>query len=107
MNPQPSSKRRKPSSDSSTATDDPARKYCLGKLHEVFDGIFTKYPHVGGQEGKALEDLTDGEQGSVRDQARRFATELEQCVYDIYSEPDKYGKSSAGGKYKCVMPKQP
>lgn len=103
--PPPSSKRQK----SSDPTEDPARKYCLGKLEEVFRDIFLRYPHVpvdddvsGGARivEKKPEDLTEDEKAKVEDAARRFATDLEQCVYEAYSEPDKHGRPSAAGKYK-------
>lgn len=102
----PPNKRKKSSSDTS-ASDDPVRKYCLGKLEEVFCQIFLKYPPSlgGGEEGDSAsvdqaKVLTDEEKEKVESEAKLFATELEQCVYDIYSEPDKAGKLSAGGKYK-------
>jgi hypothetical protein len=46
------------------------------------------------------EELTDSEKTALEEAANRFATELEQCVYDIYSEPDAKGKIHAGSKYK-------
>ncbi|KAJ7116022.1 hypothetical protein C8R44DRAFT_555763, partial [Mycena epipterygia] len=92
----------------SDANDDPARAFCLGKLEGVFRDIFLRYPHVRAEnteEGasvveKKLEDLTEEEKAKVEEEAKQFATDLEQCVYDIYSEPDKQGKPSAGGRYK-------
>ncbi|KAJ7890537.1 hypothetical protein B0H14DRAFT_3081675 [Mycena olivaceomarginata] len=88
-----------------TASEDPARAFCLGKLEGVFRDIFLRYPHVRDGEGvlvekKAGEELSEEEKARVEDAAKQFATELEQCVYDIYSEPDKRGMPSAGGKYK-------
>jgi len=101
----PPPKRKRPSE--SNAGDDPTRKYCLGKLLEVFNQIFLKYPfvRVQGEDEKvekAPEELTEEDQEQLREEAKNFATELELCVYDIYSEPDKQGKPSVGGKYKCV-----
>lgn len=112
----PPSKRKK---SESTPTDDPTRKYCLGKLEEVFCQIFIRYPHIkddddkiddnamegdGNGEGmtveKKSEDLTDEEKAKLEDKAKKFAIELEQCVYDIYSDHDKQGKATAGPKYK-------
>lgn len=96
------------------ATDDPARKYCLAKLEELFRDIFFKYPRVrmhmlDGEEGsdpvvteKKAEELTEGERAQLLEGSKQFATELEQCMYEIYSEPDKQGLPSAGGRYKCV-----
>ncbi|TFK61925.1 hypothetical protein BDN72DRAFT_849198 [Pluteus cervinus] len=154
------------------ATDDPTRKYCLGKLEEIFGTIFLKYPHVRkgkgissssgpgtvsgsgsglllptsslGEEGheqhqaelgmvedvimrhededifqgqqqplqelnnademeiveKKPEELTEEDKGQLMEASKRFAKDLEHCMYDIYSEPDKQGTSSAGSKYK-------
>ncbi|KAJ6610202.1 hypothetical protein B0H10DRAFT_2061219, partial [Mycena sp. CBHHK59/15] len=101
----PPPKRKKATSD---AADDPARTFCLGKLEGVFREIFLRYPHVhaeGADEDasaveKKAEDLTEEEEAKVEEEAKQFATDLEQCVYDIYSEPDKLGRPSAGGKYK-------
>jgi hypothetical protein len=51
---------------------------------------------------KSIADLTDTEKNSLEEKAKIFANDVEQCVYDIYSEPDSKGKPSAGGKYKYV-----
>ncbi|KAJ6581495.1 hypothetical protein B0H19DRAFT_508904 [Mycena capillaripes] len=99
----PPKRKREASSD---ASDDPARAFCLGKLESVFRDIFLRYPHVredasgGPLVEKKPEDLTEDEKAKVEEAAKQFATDLEQCVYDIYCEPDKQGKPSAGGKYK-------
>ncbi|KAJ6493533.1 hypothetical protein C8R47DRAFT_409491 [Mycena vitilis] len=100
----PPPKRKKEASED--ASDDPARAFCLGKLESVFRDIFLRYPHVrqdasgGLPVEKKPEELTEEEKAKVEDEAKQFATDLEQCVYDIYCEPDKHGKPSAGGKYK-------
>jgi hypothetical protein len=102
--------KRKKAADSD-ATEDPARAFCLGKLEGVFHDIFLRYPHVrtettdGGPSvvEKKAEDLSEEEKAKVEEEAKQFATDLEQCVYDIYSEPDKQGRPSAGGKYKYVV----
>ncbi|KAK2463520.1 hypothetical protein APHAL10511_004271 [Amanita phalloides] len=106
----PPSKKKKASSV--TATDDPTRRYCLGKLEEILRDVFLRYPHVpvlneveGEQQvakrvEKNPETITDEEKAQVLEQAGRFATELEECAYDIYSEPDKQGEAHAGGRYK-------
>ncbi|KAG7093685.1 hypothetical protein E1B28_007343 [Marasmius oreades] len=98
-----------------TSSTDPTRKYCLGKLEELFQGIFLRYPHIhitgnneekdGGVGSESLiekkpEELTDDERATVLASAKQFADELESCVYEIYCEPDKNGVPSAGGKYK-------
>lgn len=93
--------------------EDPARKYCLTKLLEVFTRIFTQYPFLndGRQDrdagvgrdftpDKAPEELTDEEKEKLEATARQFTADLEQCMFAIYSEPDKTGKPHAAGKYK-------
>ncbi|KAJ6518807.1 hypothetical protein C8R45DRAFT_5653 [Mycena sanguinolenta] len=96
--------KRKKESPASAAAEDPARAFCLGKLEGVFRDIFLRYPHVRDSEGALVEtkaeELSEEDKARVEDAAKQFATELEQCVYDIYSEPDKQGRPSAGGKYK-------
>ncbi|KAJ6591535.1 hypothetical protein DFH09DRAFT_1273453 [Mycena vulgaris] len=100
----PPPKRKK----ASEATEDPARVFCLGKLEGVFHDIFLRYPHVRTEDADGgtsvvemkAEDLSEEEKAKVEEEAKQFATDLEQCVYDIYSEPDKQGRPSAGGKYK-------
>lgn len=97
----PAAKRKK--TEASEATDDPTRKYCLGKLEEVFRDIFIRYPHV--REGEELmekkrEELSEAEMAKLFEDANQFATDLEHCVYETYSEHDKQGKVSAGGNYK-------
>jgi hypothetical protein len=110
----PPPKRKKPAE--SSATDDPARKYCLGKLEELFRDIFLRYPHFhtenedDGDNNKVHEgvvqkdqgDLTEEEKAILVDKSKQFATDLERCIYETYSEPDKQGKHSAGPKYKYV-----
>ena len=108
----PPSKKKK--ATSVVGTDDPTRRYCLGKLEEILRDVFGRYPHVpltdeAEEEGQAVKlvektraDLTDKEKTQISEQANRFATELEQCIYDIYSEPDKQGEPHAGSKYKYV-----
>jgi hypothetical protein len=103
---QPPPKRQK--SLASGASGDPTRSYCLKKFQEVFSAIFLKYPNVGSDgtaeeqpaSPKRFEELTDNEKSKVEEDANKFATDLEQCVYDIYSEPDAKGKQHAGSKYK-------
>lgn len=99
--PPPASKKTKTSPES---TEDPTRKYCLGKLEDLFCGIFLKYPLVRtkddgeGSDGveKKAEELTEGEKEAVLSAARQFANDLEHCVYEIYCDPDKH----AGDGYK-------
>ncbi len=118
--PTPSQPKRKPSSASqtqspnrkrseSTVGEDATRKYCTTKLQEIFAQIFTKYPFLPGGEisedqapepAKTEQDLTDEEKEILQTKGRVFASDLEGCVFDLYAEPDKHGKPSAGGKYK-------
>ncbi|SJL03788.1 uncharacterized protein ARMOST_07145 [Armillaria ostoyae] len=99
--PPPASKKTKTSPES---TEDPTRKYCLGKLEDLFRGIFLKYPLVRtkddgeGSDGaeKKAEELTEEEKEAVLSAARQFANDLEHCVYEIYCDPDKH----AGDGYK-------
>jgi hypothetical protein len=120
----PSAAKRKRAESTASATEDAARKYCLGKYTEMFTGIFMQYPYVqqedhaqaeaengeGEKEHKKVmlerkpEELTEEEKAKVREGAKAFAAEVEQAVFDVYAEPDKYGKPSASTKYKYVHP---
>ena len=51
---------------------------------------------------KKEEDLTEEEQEILSTNGKKYASDLEQCVFELYAEPDKHGKPSAGGKYKYV-----
>lgn len=90
----------------------------MGKLEDLFRGIFLKYPHVRienegndvndlsrerGIVEKPLGDLTEEEKAELLNESKEFAVELEKCVFDIYSEPDKQGNPSAGSNYKYVQ----
>ena len=92
--PLPTPKRKKSDVPPISAADDPTRKYCLGKLQEVFNQIFLNYPYLRSDSAdhklveKSSQDLTDAERTYLVEQAQRFATDLEQCLYDIYAEPD-------------------
>lgn len=87
---------------------DAARKYCLTKLQELFRDIFLRYPVLHDQpatdEGvpeKKPEDLSGEEKELLEAKAARFATELEECMYELYAEPDaKTGKHGVAAKYK-------
>jgi hypothetical protein len=118
----PSAAKRKRAESTASATEDAARKYCLGKYTEMFTAIFMQYPHIQqedhAEEGETGEDekerkptierkpeeLTEEEKAKVRERATAFAAEVEQAVFDTYAEPDKYGKPSASAKYKYVFP---
>ncbi|KAJ7765491.1 hypothetical protein DFH07DRAFT_1058909 [Mycena maculata] len=91
--------KRKKASAAAGAAGEPARAFCLGKLEGVFREIFLRYPHVESV-AKSADALSEDERSKVEEDAKRFAADLEQCVYDIYAEPDGAGKMSAGAKYK-------
>ncbi|KAG5647794.1 hypothetical protein DXG03_007716 [Asterophora parasitica] len=104
----PPSKRKK--ADATVPEDDPTRKYCLGKLRDLFRDIYLRYPHVRvpdpSREGQTIEipklltDLSEDEKAALVDESKDFADELEKCVFETYSEPDKHHQPSAGSNYK-------
>jgi hypothetical protein len=109
-------KRAESSSTTASATEDAARKYCLGKFSEMFTRIYMQYPYFypevnakeeeGAEREKAMtvernpEELTEEEKTQLRERASAFAAEVEQAVFNTYAEPDKLGKLGAGVKYK-------
>ncbi|KAH8992741.1 hypothetical protein EDB83DRAFT_2478433 [Lactarius deliciosus] len=109
-------KRAESSSTTMSAVEDAARKYCLGKLSEMFAGIFLRYPYVRqksevregeGEVPKEMDlveqktgELSDEEKTQAKERAAAYAAEVEHAVYETYGEPDKYGKLGAGTKYK-------
>jgi hypothetical protein len=101
----PAPKRKKSSDVPVSAEDDPARKYCLGKLQEMFRPVFLKY-HAGVDDGSGNNvelktvDFSDEDKQRLENDANVFASELEECIFDIYGEPDKHGKQGVGPKYK-------
>ena len=104
---------KRPRSESTTG-EDAARKYCLTKLQELFRQIFTRYPFLAQhneeeaapeptvQPDKKSEELTPEEKEQLEAKANLFGVDLENCMYELYSEPDKSGKQMVGGKYKYV-----
>ena len=84
----------------------------MGKLQEIFCQIFLKYPYFrdeseGRQEldlqahfTKNSEDLTDEEKSQLEEKAKEYAAQVEQSVFEVYSEPDKHGQPAAASKYK-------
>ncbi|KAI0350712.1 hypothetical protein OH77DRAFT_1412629 [Trametes cingulata] len=100
---------KRPRSES-TAGDDATRKYCLGKLQELFRQIFIQNPYLqpppdsdGDGELRPVPDpskLTPEEKEQLEARAKQFGSDLEQCIYELYSEHDKQGKQVAAGKYK-------
>lgn len=105
---QPEPKRKRSESDASNAGADAARKYCLTKLQELFRDIFLRYPILSEEpeiediiNEKKPEELTPEEKEQLEEKANRFTAELEECMYDMYAEPDvKTGKHSVAAKYK-------
>ena len=105
---EPISKRKRSESLATPgAGADAARKYCTSKLQEIFVEICLNYPVL--QETnedelvvmKKREDLTPEEKQTLEEKGRRFGTELEECVFDTYSELDvKTGNHIVGMKYK-------
>ncbi|KAF7794232.1 hypothetical protein EIP86_005364 [Pleurotus ostreatoroseus] len=100
---------------SAAGGEDAARKYCLTKLQEIFCDIFLRYPILrkdasgdqGGEERqgdvaaqKSPDELTEEEKETLKDRASKFASDLEECMYELYSEPDKFGKHGVAAKYK-------
>ena len=105
--------KRKRSESAVTSTpgpgEDAARKYCSTKLQETFIEIFLNYPilHDHYEEDEELvidkkrEELTDEEKQLLEDRARQYSNELEECIFELYSEPDaKTGKHIVAMKYK-------
>lgn len=96
----------------SGTNEDPTRKYCLGKLQELFCRIFLKYPYFPDESKpdqeldldshftKSQEDLTEEEKASLEEKAKDYATQVEIVMFETHSEYDKAGKQSALGKYK-------
>ena len=100
---EPPSKRAKAASG-----EDPARHYCLTKLEELFCPIFLRHPFLEGEQdnsnalepSKKQEDLTDEEKEKLEMTAKRFAADLERCIFELYADADKNGKRAVGSKYK-------
>lgn len=85
-------------------------------MEELFSVIFLRYSPVndtnqaGDSENKKSDitagkkslddvDLTEDEKTALL-ASKHFTEELEQCIFEIYSEPDKQGQPCAGSKYK-------
>jgi hypothetical protein len=118
----PPAKKSKPSGGPS---DDPTRKYCLGKLQEIFSTIFLTFPYFPPEDSvksegeghnglepnaprslsdkafiKTTAELTEEEKAQLEEKASLYATQVEVAVFDAHAEPDKAGNLSASGKYK-------
>jgi len=79
---------------SPTPLSDPVRKYCHGKLLEIIEPIFLEY-HPVEPEGE-----TEVSDEATKQVAANYVAQLENAVFDQYSELDKKGVRSAGAKYK-------
>ena len=68
--------------------------------------VFFRYPHAEADDGSSNrvdlkeEDLTDEDKQRLQNEADTFSSELEQCLFELYAEPDKHGKLGVGPKYK-------
>lgn len=101
--------RKKGNNKSKTKHDsilDPTRKYCLGKLREVLLPIFVQFANIPQasdgerQEETTTTELDEGYKNKVEEQGVVYVQDLEQCLFEIYGEPDKDGHKTAAGKYK-------
>jgi hypothetical protein len=118
----PPAKKSKPSGG---PDDDPTRKYCLGKLQEIFSNIFLTFPYfppgesvkiededvnhpetnvtrfvLGGGFTKTTVDLTEEEKAQLKERAGVYAAKVEAAVFEAHAELDRAGIPSASGKYK-------
>ena len=101
--------RKKGNNKSKTKHDsvlDPTRKYCLGKLREVLLPIFVQFANTSqASNGERLEDastieLDEEHKNKVEERGGVYVQDLEQCLFEIYGEPDKFSHKTAAGKYK-------
>ncbi|KAG9032082.1 hypothetical protein FRB95_001943 [Tulasnella sp. JGI-2019a] len=106
--PEPFKKRAKADSPeeqapkTATVADDPVRKFCLGKLQDVVTSIFFKavVEPDAGTDASSDPQNEELKKTEAQEKAHPFAQELEQCVFEIFSELDKKGRKTAGPKYK-------
>jgi hypothetical protein len=112
----PKAKRKKPTVElEPTADKNAARKFCQGKLEELFVPIFLRYPHLPmtaaptsnedneeEEEPKPceVEALTDDDKIKIEQVAKAFSSELESAMFQTFAELDKTGKPVVAGKYK-------
>lgn len=79
----------------------------------MFRPVFFRYPHADAGDGSgnkvelSAEDLTEEDNQLLQNEADVFASELEQCLFELYGEPDKHGKLGVGPKYKSVSSVDP
>ena len=77
-------------STSSASTYPNGSTQCINPITNTIE----RQPHA------ASLEMTEEEKEALRERARRFAAELEECMYELYSEPDKTGKHGVAAKYK-------
>lgn len=111
-------------SKTSGPNDDPTRKYCLGKLQEIFSNIFLTFPYFPPEDSVKIEDegvncpeptvkrsasegftkttaeLTEEDKAQLEERASAYATQVEAAVFEAHAEFDRAGSPSASGKYK-------
>lgn len=115
----------KKSKTSGGPNDDPTRKYCLGKLQEIFSNIFITFPYFPPEDAvktenkdadvsepnvtrsvsakwftKTTAELNEEEKTQLEEKAKAYATQVEAAVFEAHAEFDKAGIPSAAGKYK-------
>ncbi|KAF8586036.1 hypothetical protein K439DRAFT_1001449 [Ramaria rubella] len=85
---------------------DPTRKYCLGKLRDVLLPIFVQFantPSTSSEERPeetSITELDEEQKKKAEEHGATYVQDLEQCLFEIYGEPDKHGDKTAVGKYK-------
>lgn len=68
--------------------------------------VFLRYPQVTVDDESdnkvelSANDFTDQDKERLQNEADVFASELEECLFELYGEPDKHGKQGVGPKYK-------
>ena len=51
-------------------------------------------------EDASTTELDEEHKKKAEEQGCVYVQDLEQCLFEIYGEPDKYGHKTAAGKYK-------
>ena len=52
------------------------------------------------EKAKARKHMSAEEKEALKERAQQFGTDLEQCMFDLYSEPGEGGRRVVAGKYK-------
>ncbi|KAF8648455.1 hypothetical protein AX16_006272 [Volvariella volvacea WC 439] len=97
---QPPAKKRRGESESRDVDDDPARKYCLGKLEELFKDIFLKYPHIWttGAEEKAKKDEDHEMEDAQQKEAKESDENKDVTMDDSHRGTTVEGVSASDGR---------